>query len=211
MDDFSQLNDALLVAEGDEDEKQPKRNTKDSLISKIVRLHEEQHVPLEYSNTKLRRMTKQQLGAVLGGMLQEAARGQMARQVGADPATATDATIALGALRMVHDIAASATERAANAFLPDYGYEVDGFTEALKDPTVREATDACLTEIAQDTDVLQYIESPWSRLGIAWLGAMASSVRQARPKPRPTIKRLSKAHESPAGVGPPPIGRQNTV
>ncbi len=210
MDDFSQLNDALLVAEGDEDEKQPKRNTKDSLISKIVRLHEEQHVPLEYSNTKLRRMTKQQLGAVLGGMLQEAARGQMARQVGADPATATDATIALGALRMVHDIAASATERAANAFLPDYGYEVDGFTEALKDPTVREATDACLTEIAQDTDVLQYIESPWSRLGIAWLGALATSVRQARPKPRTTIKKEQR-YEPPARMGPAPARGENSV
>ena len=89
-----------------------------------------------FSNTKLRRMTKAELGKVLADMLQVAARGCMARQVGADPETATDATIALGALRMVHDIAASATERAANAVLPGYGYEVEGFCDALKDPTV---------------------------------------------------------------------------
>ena len=211
MEDFAQLNDALLKAEAAEDEqKEPKRNTKDSLISKIVKLHEEQDVPLMYSNTKLRRMTKAELGKVLADMLQVAARGHMARQVGADPETATDATIALGALRMVHDIAASATERAANAVLPGYGYEMAGFCDNLKDPTVREATDACLAEIAQDTDVLQYIESPWSRLGIAWLGAMSMSVRRARPKPRVIGKRY-RPHEPPPNLGPDPARAENTV
>ena len=49
MEDFAQLNDALLSAEAEEDEqKEPKRNTKDSLISKIVKLHEEQEVPLMF-------------------------------------------------------------------------------------------------------------------------------------------------------------------
>ena len=66
MEDFTQLNDALLSAEAEDDEqKEPKRNTKDSLISKIVKLHEEQEVPLMYSNTKLRRMTKEQLCKLL--------------------------------------------------------------------------------------------------------------------------------------------------
>ena len=56
-------------------------------------------------------------------------------------------------------------------FLPQYGYEVDGFSDSLKDPCVREATDACLVEIAKESDVLQYVQSPWARLAIAWGGA----------------------------------------
>ena len=42
---------------------------------------------------------------------------------------------------------------------------------------MREATDACLAEIAKDSDFMQYIESPWARLGIAWTGALITSVR----------------------------------
>ena len=85
-----------------------------------------------------------------------------------------------------------------------------GFCDNLKDPTGREATDACLAEIAQDTDVLQYIESPWSRLGIAWLGAMSMSVRRARPKPRVIGKRY-RPHEPPPNLGPDPARAENTV
>ena len=69
-----------------------------------------------------------------------------------------------------------------NIFLPQYGYEVDGFTDSLKDPSVREATDACLVEIAQDTDVLQYVQSPWARLAIAWGGALVTSVQRKKTR-----------------------------
>lgn len=66
------LNDQLLAPEADPDAG-PKRGSKDDLISKILKLHEEQDVPLEYSNTKLKRMSKKELAGVLGGMLQQAA------------------------------------------------------------------------------------------------------------------------------------------
>lgn len=170
---FNQLNDALLAQESEEE---PRRGTKDDVIAKIIKLHEEQGVELPHSNTKLRRMTKKELLTLLGHMLTDATRQGMARQVGADPETATDATIALGA-RMVHDLCASATERIGNPILNGYGYTIEGFGAALRDPVVREATDACLLEIAQDSDVLAYIESPWSRLGLAWMGAVASVAR----------------------------------
>ena len=176
------LNDALLAAP--EEQQEPRRGTKDALISKIVRLHEEQNVPLEVSNTKLKRMSKKELAGLLGSMLQKAATSQMARQVGVDPDNATEGTIALGALRMVHDLAANATERIGDPLLKGYGYTIKGFKNALTDPTVREATDACLAEIAQDSDVLAYIESPWSRLGLAWLGAAMSVARGAPRKPQ---------------------------
>ena len=60
-------------------------------------------------------------------------RDEMARQVGAKPGAA-DSVIALGALRMVHDICAKGTEQCFNVFLPQYGYEVEGFSDSLKGP-----------------------------------------------------------------------------
>jgi hypothetical protein len=83
----------------------------------------------------------------------------MAKQVGAKPG-ATDSVIALGALRMMHDIAARCAETGINTVAPSYGYHIVGFTECLQDPSVREATDACLVEIAQESEILQYVKSP---------------------------------------------------
>ena len=58
--------------------------------------------------------------------------------------------------------------------LPRYGYEIHGFTQALKDPNVDEAVTQCLAEIARESDVMQYIESPYVRLAIAWGGALVT-------------------------------------
>ena len=59
------LNDQLLAPEPDANAG-PKRGSKDDLIAKIIKLHEEQDVPLEFSNTKLKRMSKKELAGVLG-------------------------------------------------------------------------------------------------------------------------------------------------
>ena len=65
---------------------------------------------------------------------------------------------------MMHNICASSCERGCNLVLPHYGYEIHGFTKALKDPNVDEAVTQCLAEIARESDVMQYIESPYVRL-----------------------------------------------
>ena len=154
-------------------------------------------------------MSKKELAGVLGGMLQQAATCEMARQVGADPSTATNGTIALGALRMVHDMAAGLTERLADPVAQGYGYTLGGFKDALTDPSVREATDACLAEIAQDSDVLAYIESPWSRLGLAWMGAAMSVARRAPQKPKDLIPEPSSKYGTSVRYGP--LRRQHSA
>jgi hypothetical protein len=68
---------------------------------------------------------------------------------------------------MVHDMMAMAAEAGINTVLPSYGYEVNGFAQNLQHPSVSKCVDECLVEIAQTTDVLEYIESPYARLGIA--------------------------------------------
>ena len=204
----SKLNNELLKSTSDDEkkeEKPKKRNSKEELIDKIITVAEHNNIPIPHSDTKLKRMTKQQLTELLADLIEKAMRDEMARQVGAKPG-ATDSVIALGALRMVHDICAKGTEKCFNMFLPQYGYEVDGFADSLKEPSVREATDACLVEIAQDTDVLQYVQSPWARLAIAWGGALVTSVqakkvryyqRQYAPRMEPTEYRIQDPRNQP--------------
>jgi hypothetical protein len=192
------LNNELLKSTSDDEKKEDKpkkRNSKEELIDKIIQVAEHNKIVIAHSDTKLKRMTKQQLNELLAETIEKAMRDEMARQVGAKPG-ATDSVIALGALRMVHDIFAKGTEQCFNVFLPQYGYEVEGFADSLKEPSVREATDACLVEIAQDTDVLQYVQSPWARLAIAWGGALVTSVQ--RKKKRYNYQRVYASRMEPS-------------
>ena len=107
------LNNELLKSGPSDDEKKEKprkRNSKDELIDKIVQVAEHNNITLPHSDTRLKRMTKQQLTELLAELVEKAMRDEMARQVGAKPGAA-DSVIALGALRMVHDICAKGTEQ----------------------------------------------------------------------------------------------------
>ena len=180
---FLELNDKLLSAAQEKNEEvpnTPKRNSKEDLIQKIINVAREGEVDLKHSNTKLKRMNKQQLQKLFAEVTSDAVRNQMAAQVGAKPG-AQESVIALGALRMIHDCLAYGTEKGLNMLLPRWGFEVNGFVDTLKDPSVRECTDACIAEIARDSNLLAYIESPYSRLAIAWSGALLRSVRKYDP------------------------------
>ena len=202
--EHKELNDELLSAP-DDNAKSPKRNTKDDLIRKILMCAEENNIDLPYSDTKLRRMTKQQLLKLLAELLSEKVRNDLTDQVGAKRGS-SNGVIALGALKMVHNIMANTAEKGINTILPKYGYEVHGFCESLKDPVVDDAITMCLEEIAADTDVLQYVESPYTRLAIAWSGALVSSLRKCNkyaPRMEPQSYRRQNPVQSRAGGRPP--------
>ena len=129
---IDQLNDELLASTGppaEDKPSEPKRNSKDDIIQKIISTAENHNVTLEMSNTKLRRMTKTQLNKLLASTIEKGMQSQMAAQVGVGK-NASEKLIALGALRMIHNLCANATEQGLNAFLPSYGYEVRGFANA---------------------------------------------------------------------------------
>jgi len=196
------LNNQLLKDnDPPEAEARPKRNSKSQLIKKLIDLCEEQGLELEESDTKLRRMTKPDLNALLARKAEEAMKRQMADTVGVQSG-ACDPVIALGALRMVHDIMAGVAERGMDVVLPKYGYECKGFVQSLHQPAVRDATDACLREIAAETDVLKYVQSPFARLGLAWAGCLVTCVRK---------KTQNGVKEHASGMGPRPARRQNPV
>ncbi len=199
------LNDELLQ----EDEKvaeEPKRNTKEWLVEKILILADENDLELSISNTKLRRMSKEKLQKLLGELGEKVVKQGMAQSVGASGTS--DAAIGLATLRMVHDLCASATESGLNTMLPDYGYKVEGFAESLKSPVVSEAVDDCLREIAATTDVLQYIQSPYARLALAWSGAMVGCVRRYNCPPSINAKKMGSREAHKAQTLQPRTGRR---
>ena len=118
------LNDELLSSANPptiDKVKTPKRNSKDNLIEKITKISQENDLELE-SDTKLRRMNKNQLKKKLAEVTSEAVRNQMCESVKAKPGSC-DSALGLAALRMVHDMVAMSTEKGANMVLPRWGLE----------------------------------------------------------------------------------------
>ena len=185
LEDEIDLREELLGATAPETtQKAPKISSKAALINKIIEVSERDFGVCEYSRTKLKRMNKAQLTDIMAELIEKGLRAKMARTVGVDDENCDDRTIALGALRMLHDVCAVATERGGNQFLQPRGYEIVGFTAALKEPTVSMAIDGCLQEIAdENTELLEYVKSPYTRLGIAWAGAICFSCKKVKHAP----------------------------
>ena len=175
----TKLNNELLSSpkKTNEDDK-AKRNSKSALIEKILQVTEKYGLELDHSDTKLKRMNKSQLTQVLAGVIEESVKIDMCKQVGCEPG-ASPKVLGLAALRMMHDICATGFEKGAQHVLPQYGYELDGFADTLKSPTVSQAIDQCLTEIAAESpEILQYFESPYARLALSWSGALLTCVKK---------------------------------
>ena len=174
------LNNELLNAGSPKKttEQATRRNSKDALIEKILQITEKYELELDYSDTKLKRMNKKQLTKVLAAIIEESVKIDMCKQVGCAPG-ASPKVLGLAALRMMHDICATGFEKGAQAVLPKYGYEIDGFAHTLKEPVVSQAIDQCLTEIAAESpEILQYFESPYARLALSWSGALLTCIRK---------------------------------
>ena len=104
----------------------------------------------------------------------------MAAAVGAK--SGDDSVIALATLRMVHDMLANSVEQGLNVFLPKYGYELSGFSQSLKEKPTSDCVDDCLKEIAAESEILQYVQSPYARLAIAWSGGIMYSLKRHTKK-----------------------------
>ena len=179
------MNNELLEAPPKQED--TKRNTKDFIIEKIHQVSDEANLELQVSNTKLKRMNKDALNKLLAELCEAASRQNMAQAVGSKGTD--DKSIGIATLRMLHDMMAMAAENGLNNVLPEYGYQVNGFVNGLREPHTSQCIDECLREIAATTDVLQYIESPYARLAIAWGGSLMTSVRPVGPPPPPLQSR----------------------
>ena len=199
----SKLNSELLKAAVDEDEKKeppkPKRNSKEELLHKILGIVEKYELEFTYSDTKLKRMNKVELQKILAAVLEQGVKQDMARAVGVDP-RAHGKVITLGALRMLQGLGATGFEKGFNAFGTPYcGYECEGFADSLRDPVVQGSVDECLLEIAaENPEILEYFDSPYSRLALVWSGALISCVKKKAQR----VNRNARKVGPQAGVRP---------
>jgi len=205
----NRLNNELLSAEpvDAKDSKQPvkpKRNSKDDLTKKILQIVESYHLEFAYSDTKMRRMNKVELQKLLAQVMEQCVKIDMAKAAGVDPRS-NGKVITMGALRMLHNLAATGFEKVYNQFGPSLtGYEIVGFSSALQEPMIAVSVDECLAEIAKENpEVLEYFDSPYTRLLLVWTGALLTCVE----------KRGSRLNEPKPGnrVGPQPDPRQNPL
>ena len=163
----TRLNNELInSAKPDQKEsevKKPKRNSKEELLVKILKVVEKYELDFDYSDTRLKRMNKQELTKVLAEVMENSVRIDMAKSVGVDP-NANGKVVTLTALRMIHNLCATGVEKVWNGVGARYtGYEVEGFAESLRDPSLQTSIDECLTEIAaENPEVLQYFDSPYT-------------------------------------------------
>ena len=139
-EDIQKLNEELLKPRKNPDEP-PKRNTKEALIERITQIADENNLEITVSNTKLKRMSKPALQKLLGEMLNDCMKKQMAESVKA-PGT-SDNVIALATLKMMHDMCVMGVEKGLNGYLPRYGYQVDGFGDSMKTPMVSKWSTSC--------------------------------------------------------------------
>ena len=67
------LNNELLraIEPPESDNSKPRRNSKDELIQKIVQLAEQNEITLKFSNTRLKRMNKQELNELLASVAED--------------------------------------------------------------------------------------------------------------------------------------------
>ena len=176
------LNNELLhadVPEEKKDDKKPKRNSKDDITKKILQIVEKYQLDFEVTDTKMRRMSKTELQKLLASVMEQCVKIDMAKSVGVDP-RANGKVITMGALRMIHNLCATGFEKVYNSVGPRFtGYEIAGFSEALREPMIQESVDECLAEIAaENPEVLEYFDSPYTRLLLVWSGALLTCVKK---------------------------------
>ena len=101
----ARLNSELLHAESpvEEEKTRPKRNSKEELTARILKVVEAYQLEFNYSDTKLRRMNKVELTQLLAQVTEEGVKHDMAKAVGVDP-RAHGKVVTLGALRMLHGL-----------------------------------------------------------------------------------------------------------
>ena len=184
MSYFQQENEELLDAlqedsTGKTKQTGPKRGSKDELIAKIFQICDECNLVCECTKTDLKRMNKKKLQQCLAEYIEKGMKAKIKQQANVESIQgASDLSerqlIAVGTLRMLHDSVASLCERGVDTMSP---YTIEGFAESFRKPEIRPDLDECLLAIAKEMDVMEYIDSPYMRLGMIWTSGICKTLR----------------------------------
>ena len=164
--------------EEEEKPKEPKRNSKDELIQKIIQLADETGEPLKESNSQLRRMSKKALTEKLAVYVEKRIEFEAQKCLGIDKEQAQNPyCVNLAALKMCHEIAVNSTEALVDRTSDRHGMTLSGFKNKMKES--QETIDMILAEIAQQyPEILEKFSSPWVRLGILWTSNVVLTLKK---------------------------------
>ena len=204
------LNDALLQ-EIPPPVEQTRPGSKDDIVQKILELNEKAQLGLTEGITKLRRRSKNQLNKLLASLMEQSVQKQIDEKLGLDENQCNNTLRGVAFLRMMHDTLINVGEKVAEPYLARYDYSIAGYSAFMKSGPMSDEVDNCLAEIAQECDVLQYVESPYARLGLLHISAIASTIKKKssinnykharkleHPNPHPTNPVRGSGNRPPA-------------
>jgi len=199
MATFEKENDELLESlETDEEANQngnadpniPKIGTKSHIISRIREVCQKGNILLEETETVLKRKSKHELKLLLALYIERVMERQIHEKLkmqvpqGCVDSQEKDKLVAVSMLRMLHDSCCKTLEYGVQNYSP---YTIQGFCANLKEENVSAEINKCLLEIAEEQDILQYVTSPYARLGICWASAVMTTVRKKTVNNKPRI------------------------
>ena len=130
-------------------------------------------------------MTKKELLELLGSKISEGMEKKIAEKVACQniPAEASDQNrqrlMAAGFLQMFHKILTDGSEKLVESYTD---YSIEGFSKNFERPEVKETLGEVLMEIAIECDVIQYIDSPYAKLGLLWSHGVLNTLRKKQNK-----------------------------
>ena len=177
-----------LVAAG-ESESEPgtpkgdreRKNTKAEIIKKIYQCFDDRGLICPHPPSKLKRMSKNELLEYLGETISVAMTDKINQRLGCEniPDQASDADrqrlMAASFLTMVHNVLTKGAERCVESYSQ---YTLEGLSATFEEPRNKQILEETLMEIAAEYDVIQYIDSPWSKLGLLWSTDVITTLRK---------------------------------
>jgi hypothetical protein len=184
-----------------------KKGSKTDLINEIFDLCKRANIACEHSEGQLKRMNKKKLLELLALYCERVVEAKVLEKCNIkekmDNMNDKQKTklMNIGILRMAHDSLCYAAENATARFTP---YTIEGMTRQMKEhKEMSDQIDQCLAEIAEEYDVLTYIESPASRLMLIWMTAGVSNLRKKQICHKKNVNVSKRVQFKPIESTPP--------
>ena len=126
-------------------------------------------------------MTKTQLLDYLAECISEAMAQKINEKMGCanmpEDASDTDRQRLMAAsfLTMAHNVLANGTEKLVENYTE---FSIQGFSDTFEKPQNKQILEETLLQIAEEHDIIQYVDSPWSKLGLLWGSGVISNLRK---------------------------------
>ena len=158
-----------------------RKNTKAEIIKKIYKCFDDRGLICPHPPSKLKRMSKNELLGYLGETISEAMTEKINQKLGCEniPEHASDSDrqrlMAASFLTMAHNVLTKGAERCVESYSE---YTIEGLSDTFEEPRNKQILEETLMEIAAEYDIIEYIDSPWSKLGLLWSTGVISTLRK---------------------------------